>query len=320
MNACPFGLRHRPFPTTPDVACYYPASSHENALERLLAGLADGEGVLLLVGAPGTGKTLVCHRLLDLLGEGVDTESVCLTNTHIRDRFELLQAILFDLALPHDGKSEQQMRLALIDHLLQRFSAGKRTILVIDEAQHLSPDLLEELRMLGNLEGNGGKAVQVLLAGHPDLLEVIAAPELASLRQRLAVRVVLEPLGIEEAADYLLHHLRAAGGRAEEILGGEALELLARNTHGIPRLLNQAGHQAMRLADSAGAAEIDAEAVLEALTLLGLPGEVPAEEESHERVLLVEPPSSVASTSEEEPATDEEDDPRRLFVAPGRSA
>jgi type II secretory pathway predicted ATPase ExeA len=318
MNACPFGLRHRPFPTTPDVASYYPASSHENALERLLAGLADGEGMLLLVGAPGTGKTLVCHRLLDALGDEV--ECVCLTNTHIRDRTDLLLAVLFDLSLPQAAMSEQEMRLTLTEHLLERFSDGKRTVLVIDEAQHLGPDLLEELRMLGNLEGQGGKAVHVLLVGQPDLLDMINAPELASLRQRLAVRVVLEPLGIDEAADYLLHHLRAAGGRAEEILGSEALELLARNTHGIPRLLNQAGRQALQLAGRAGAAEIDAEAVLEALTLLGLPGEVSPEEESGQGVLLVEPPHGAsASDAGEESAVNEEDDPR-LFVAPGRSA
>jgi type II secretory pathway predicted ATPase ExeA len=318
MNACPFGLRHRPFPTTPDAACYYPATSHEYALERLLAGLGDGEGMLLLAGAPGTGKTLVCHRLLDLLGEEV--ESVCLTNTHIRDRADLLQAILFDLELSHVDKSEQEMRLTLIDHLLHSFSEGKRTVLIIDEAQHLGTDLLEELRMLSNLEGQQGKAVQILLVGQPDLLEVIATAELASLRQRLAVRVLLEPLGIEEAADYLLHHLRAAGGRAEEILGGEALELLARNTHGIPRLLNQAGRQALHLAERAGAAEIDAEAVLEALTLLGLPGEVRAEAEGNQGVLLVEPPSGPSAALEPEEAVNEEDEAHRLFVATGRSA
>ncbi len=174
MNACPFGLRYRPFPASPDVSCYYPAGSHERALQRLLSGLADGEGMLLLIGAPGTGKTLLCQRLLDQLGDGI--ESVCLTHTHLRDRISLLQAILYDLALPYDGKSEQEMRLVLIDHLLHRYAAGKKTVLVIDEAQHFSIDLLEEVRMLGNLEGQGGKAVQVVLAAQPDFLDTLAAP------------------------------------------------------------------------------------------------------------------------------------------------
>jgi type II secretory pathway predicted ATPase ExeA len=311
MNESHLGLRHRPFPATPDLSCYYPAAGHERALERLLTGLADGEGLLLLVGGPGTGKTLLCHALLDRLG--ADHECVCLCHTHLRDRAGLLQAILFDLSLPHQGRSEQEMRLTLIEHLLQRYAAGKRTLLVIDEAQHLGPDLLEELRLLSNLEGRGGKAVQVVLVGQHDLLDTLAWPSLGSLRQRLAVRASLEPLGVEEAADYLLHHLRAAGAEPGTVLNGEALELLARNTHGLPRLLNQAAHQAIRLTAADGASEIDVEAVLEALTLLGLPGTVPVGES--EDVLLVHP----AASEQAEPAEVLPDDPCRLF-APGRSA
>jgi MSHA biogenesis protein MshM len=316
MNECHFGLRHRPFPPTPDLACYYPAAGHERAFERLLGGLADGEGMLLLLGAPGTGKTLLCHRLIDSLGETV--ECVCLTHTHLADRAGLLQSILFDLGLEHAGKSEHEMRLALIEHLMQGFAGGKRTVLLIDEAQHLGVDLLEELRLLGNLEGSGGKAVQVVLVGQPELLATLESPRLRSLRQRLAVRAALEPLGVEESADYLLHHLRLAGGRPEEILGEEALELLARNTHGVPRLLNQSAHQALRLAAGAGANQVDAEAVLEALTLLDLPGVPPAVLES-EGVLLVESTADQAM-SEHQEEDNCDDGSCRLFVAPGRSA
>jgi type II secretory pathway predicted ATPase ExeA len=316
MNEDCFGLRHRAFPATPDVGCYYPASGHELALERLRAGLEDGEGVVLLTGGPGVGKTLLCHVLLDRLGE--TAQSVCLTHTHLRDRAGLLQAILFDLSLPHAGKTEQEMRLTLIDHLLQRFAAGNRTVLVIDEAQHLGADLLEELRLLGNLEGGQGKAVQVVLVGQPEILETLSAPALGSLRQRLAVRTALSPLGVEEAADYLLHHLRAAGGQADQILGPEPLELLARSTHGVPRLLNQAAHQAMRLAAGAGAGEVDAEAVLEALTLLGLPGEAPAPLNEAGGVLLVESPD--AQEEAHGPEGEDADPSCRLFITPGRSA
>jgi general secretion pathway protein A len=301
-----FGLRRRPFPVSPDHACYYPATGHERALGRLLAGLADGEGLLTLTAVPGLGKTLLAHCLLDRQGvrpgETTNLESIYLSNTHLRDRVSLLQAILFDLSLPHEGRSEQEMRLALIDHLLKRFAGGTRLLLLIDESHHLDVDHLEELRMLGNLEGQSGKVVQVVLIGQPGLLDTLARPELASLRQRIAVRTALEPLGVEEAADYLLHHLRAAGGRAEQILDAEALELLARNTHGVPRLLNQAAHQALRLAAEAGQECVEVEAVLEALTLLGLPGAVPAGDES---VLLVQP------------ELNQTEEPCRLF---GRSA
>jgi type II secretory pathway predicted ATPase ExeA len=263
-----FGLRQRPFPATPDPACYYPATDHERALARLLQGLEDGEGLVLLTGPEGTGKTLLCHCLLDRLGEGVDT--AFLTNSHVPSRAALLQAILYDLSLPHESPGEQELRLALTDDLLRTYAEGRRTILLVDEAHHLTPDVLEELRLLGNLEARSGKAVQVVLIGLPPLLETLRRPELAALRQRLAVRVCLGPLPLEEAADYLLHHLRVAGGRTGQILSDEALELLARFTHGVPRLLNQAAHQALALAAEAGGGQVDAEAALEALALLDL--------------------------------------------------
>jgi type II secretory pathway predicted ATPase ExeA len=180
---------------------------------------------------------------------------------------------------------------------------------VIDEAHHLSPDLLEELRLLGNLEGHGGKAVQVVLVGLTDLLNTLQYPELAAFRQRISIRSHLEPLSLEESADYLLAHLRAAGGRAERIFGMEALELLARQTGGIPRLLNQAGHLCLRLAAENGVSEVDVEVALEALAALGLAEpEMPDRESSPGEGFSVEQGESVADPS------------CRLFVAPARTA
>ena len=268
MYATPFGLRHRPFPATPDSACYYPATSHERALARLLQGLADGDGILLLTGEPGTGKTLLCHALAERLGD--DRQLVFLTNSHFADRAALFQALLFDLSLPYEGRGEQEMRLTLTDHLLKTYASGKSTVLLADEAHHLSADLLEELRLLGNLEARAGKALQIVLVGLPALSECLAHAELAALRQRLIVKVRLEALPAQEAADYVLHHLRAAGARPEEVLAADALELLARSTQGLPRLLNQVAHQAIRLAAEVDAGQVDVEAVLEALNVVGL--------------------------------------------------
>jgi type II secretory pathway predicted ATPase ExeA len=265
-----YGLRQRPFRSSPDSACYYPATSHEHALERLLNGLED-DGIVLLTGEPGTGKTLLCHCLLERLGPGVT--SAFLPQGRAGDRTGLLQAILSDLSLPYSGRTEQEARLALSEFLLTNFVGGKKTVLVVDEAQHLGPDLLEELRLLGNLEARQGKAVQIVLSAQPSLFALLGRDDLTSLNQRLAVRAAVEPLNVAEAADYLVHRIRIAGGQPDEVLSGDARELLARGTRGIPRLLNQAAHEALTLACTADVRPADAEAALEALALLGL--EVP---------------------------------------------
>jgi type II secretory pathway predicted ATPase ExeA len=280
-----FGLKRRPFPATPDDALYYPATGHEAALATLVRAIHVEEGLALLSGPPGTGKTLLGHCLSDRLAAAAaqapqsstsDANAgravVCafLPNSHLADRSALYQAILYDLKLPYEDGCEQVLRLRLTDHLLGNCGADQRTILIVDEAQHLSADLLEELRLLGNLEAGGKKAVQVVLLAQPGILQMLAKPELASFRQRLVVRSQVDALGVEEALDYLLHHLRQAGGRPERIIDDAALEVLARGAKGIPRLLNQAGHQALLLADAAGLAMVDAEAALEALAVVGL--------------------------------------------------
>jgi len=267
MDLSHFGLRQRPFRSTSDLSCYYPATGHEHALEMLYQGLRDEEGILLLTGTPGCGKTLLCQCLLERLGEAVRT--AFLTNTHFADRHSLLQAICYDLELPHTG-SEQELRLTLSSACLASFAEGKPTVLIVDEAHHLASDMLEELRLLANLEGEQGRAVQVVLVGQSSILDTLDRPGLAALRQRLAVRCVLPAFTVSEAADYLLHQVRVAGGKAEFLLPQETLEILARSTYGLPRLLNQAAHRAFSLACSAGSTVVDVEAAMEALSVLGL--------------------------------------------------
>lgn len=319
-----FGLRQRPFWPTPDSESYYPATSHEHALARLLQAIEGCEGMVLLTGQPGTGKTVLCHRLLERLG--TDTVSAFLTNSHFGDRAGFLKAVLYELNQSYVG-SEQELRLALTEFLLQNHQANKRTVVVIDEAHHLSADLLEELRLLGNLEARKSKAVQVVLIGQPTILETLNLPELAGCRQRLAVRVQIEPLPANEAADYIVHHLRTAGGQAERIIADEALELIARQTHGIPRLLNQAVHQAMLFACEAGARQVDAEAALDALAILGLeddPESMPAEAlqvMQEETEAAGEPAEefnpTIATVGQGE---DEHEPVRKLFNTPPRPA
>src|SRR5262245_36354482 len=279
-----FGLRQRPFRSTPDRSRYYPSTGHENALNLLHQSLQDQESLLLLTGDPGTGKTLLCHCLLHRAG--AEVRSAFLPHTHLPDPLSLLQALAYELGVPHDGRPEQVLRLAVTEDLLKVCAGGQTTLLVVDEAHHLGPDALEEMRLLANLEGGDTRALQVLLSGQPDLLQTLAHPALASLRQRLAVRPHLEPLSPAEAADYVLHHLRMATDRPEKLVSPEALELLAQGTRGVPRLLSQACHRALTLACLGGSPVLDAEAALEALLALGLDVEDspaladPAEEEA----------------------------------------
>src|SRR5262249_22302049 len=149
--------------------------------------------------------------------------SASVTNTHFADRASLLQGILHECGQPYEGKSEQELRLALSEHLARTLPEQGPTTPLVEEAQHGSGDLLEELRLLGNLEAKGKKALLVLLVGQPVVLERLGHPDLWALRQRVVVRLTLEPLGVEEAADFLRHQLRVAGGRPEAILDGEAL-------------------------------------------------------------------------------------------------
>lgn len=274
----------RAFRPIPDSDAYYPATSHEQALACAMAALADDEGMALIVGGPGLGKTLLGHCFLDRLGS--DVPSAFLLTTHFREPAALLQALLYDFTLPFEGRSEEEMRLALTDHLLQNYEAGRKAVLVIDEAQHLSPAVLEELRLLGNLEGKKGKAVQIVLLSLPAILETLELPELESFQQRLAARAELRPLDQHEATDFLLHQARRICPRPEELLTEEALQILARSCQGIPRLLNRAMRKALSLAQAGGALVLDAEAVLEALSALGMVQDETAEFEgngTHER-------------------------------------
>jgi type II secretory pathway predicted ATPase ExeA len=289
-----FGMKHRPFRSAPDTERYYPASCHEEVLARLLESLRDEQGIAVLSGAAGLGKTLLCHCLLERLERNIAT--IFLTNSHFTHRAGLLQAILYDLGQPYQGLSEQELRLAVTDQLLSSFADGKYTLLIVDEAQNLTADLFEELRLLSNLEARQGKAVQVLLVGQPPLLALLRHPDLAAFQQRVAVRQILEPLPAQEGMDYLNAQLRAAGVRPEKVITTEALEILAEQTTGIPRLLNQAAHEALRLACKAETNYVDAEAAMEALHILGL-SEADAEVES---AVAAEPPPAARTPVEAE--------------------
>jgi type II secretory pathway predicted ATPase ExeA len=293
MYVAHFGLRHRPFRPTPDPAAYYPATTHEAALQQLRQALADEDGLALLTGEPGSGKTLLAALLVEKLTD--EAACVFLTNGHLASPAALYQAMLYDLGEPYEGKTEQELRLSVTDGVLKRYAEGRRTILLLDEARHLPPCVLEELRQLGNLETRDGKAVQAILFALPEIDETLRRPDLRAFRQRLTTRATLERLPTEEAADYLVHHLRIAGARPEAIVSDEAVELIVKASGGLPRLINQAAHLALELTCQAGEGRMDAEGALEALSRLGL------------------------ETAEEEPTAAGTEGPPRLMYRPGLS-
>src|SRR5262245_24335420 len=251
-----FGLRRRPFRPTPDTDLYFPAARHQAALHRLRRALDDDEGLLLLTGDAGSGKTIVARRLLEGLDENV--RCVLLTNSHVARNGDLLQAILFDLGLPYQGLTEQVARLAVTESCLDFYRDGGKTLICVDEAHYLHGDLLEELRLLSNLEGKAGKAVQILLIALAEIEKAIEKPSMLAFRQRLTVRARLEPIDANEAPDYLRHYVEVADGRPDRLFGEDVLDILTHAGNGNPRILNQAAHLAFSLADEAEQNTVDA--------------------------------------------------------------
>jgi hypothetical protein len=178
----------------------------------------------------------------------------------------LLQAILYDLSLPFHGLDEQELRLTLTDFLLGKYAGGGRTVLVIDEAHNLAVPLLEELRMLSNLEGESDKLFQIVLAGHPRLLQLIRSPELETLSQRVGARAVLVPLNDEETAAFIQYQLDTAGVDCDRVFTYEAICAVHELTNGIPRLISQLADHALLRAYVTEMRRVDRATVIAAKT------------------------------------------------------
>jgi type II secretory pathway predicted ATPase ExeA len=308
MDLAPFGMTFRPFAPGPDPAGYYPAPAHDEVLNRTVAALSDDEPFVAIVGDPGVGKTLIAHLVLGQMP--ADTITAFVTNCHFARRQDLLQAILYEVGLPYAGRPEQELRLAFTDFAFAQHRDGRKTVVVLDEAHLLSADLLEEIRLMGNLETPRGRAVQVLLVGLPALLTTIDTPELAGLAQRLTARAKLTPFILRECVEYLGFQVERAGGQPDHVFADEAIEVLARGSRGIPRVLNQAAHNALALTVKAGLETVDVEAAMESLVGMPFAGSTDCEE-------FVAPPPRVAKVPDENAILN--DDPwRGPTVAPHR--
>jgi type II secretory pathway predicted ATPase ExeA len=236
----------RPFSPHPQVDRYFPAVAIENARRRLTKAIERGDGPGLVIGAPGTGKSLLLQVLAAQFHQRFDV--VLLACARLCTRRALLQAIHFELGLPHRARDEGELRFGLLDHLLSAQPAPTDLLLLVDEAQSLPIKLLDELRIMSNLVYGGRPRVRLGLAGSPALEESFASPELESFSQRLAARCYLAPLGREETAQFVRTQLSAAGVNPEEICEPDACEAVFEATDGVPRLVNQLCDRAINVA------------------------------------------------------------------------
>lgn len=239
-----FGLREQPFALTTDPRFHFKTASHRRAYDELRQGLDRGEGFLLLTGDTGMGKTTLSRAVIESLGGR--TFSAIVTNPAVADA-ELLRVILRDFGVVsreemRRGRFEQadaQHLFETLDSFLRSLAPlGARAVLVIDEAQGLSPRTLEQVRLLGNMEANGRRLLQIVLAGQRRLEATLAADDLAQLNQRVSRRVQLESMSKDDVEQYIAHRLQVAGGEAQVGFTTDAIALVHRHSHGVPRIVN----------------------------------------------------------------------------------
>ncbi|MEV3821599.1 MSHA fimbrial biogenesis protein MshM [Aeromonas dhakensis] len=256
-----FGLQEAPFGLTPNTGFYYGLPPHEEALQVLNWALAQGEGFIKVTGEVGTGKTLLCRKLLSELGsEERPVRLAWLPNPHLSPA-ELRIALALELGLPVRGQSELDLTDRIHRHLISLHRQGSRVVVLIDEAQALPDETLEAIRLFGNLETESSKLLQIVLFGQPELDSRLAKPHLRQLRQRIGFSYSLRPLRFDETRAYLEHRLHISGYRGAPLFGGSALRQLWRASRGIPRLINILAQKCLMLAYGQGARQIDSRLV-----------------------------------------------------------
>ena len=232
-----YQLRQNPFEITPDPSFLFSTARHNEALASLYYGVRARKGFVVLTGEVGTGKTMLVRCVLDLL-QRTGVAFAYVFNPSLSP-LEFIRYIAGDLGLPVAGKAKDEIISALSAFLVERHNLNLTTLLVVDEAHYLSPELLEEVRLLTNLETTQRKLLQIVLAGQPELDEMLDSFELRQLKQRIALRCHLEPLDLGETRGYIQRRLQIAGRVPEKIIFSEpAVSAIFRHSKGFPRMVN----------------------------------------------------------------------------------
>jgi general secretion pathway protein A len=229
-----YGLKENPFNVTSDPHFLYMSRRHREALSSLSYGIKERKGFIEITGDIGTGKTTLCRAMLRNLDS--HTKTAFILNPRLSE-IHFIRAILDDFGIRSANNSKIEMIKALNAFLIEQLSLGNNVVLIVDESQNLKKSLLEEIRLLSNLETEKEKLFQIVLVGQPELKQKLASPELAQLRQRIAIRYHMLPLEKEDIENYIKHRLEIAGSR-DTVWEKEAIDEIYNYSKGTPRLIN----------------------------------------------------------------------------------
>ena len=253
-----YGFSEKPFDLTPDPKYLYLSPKHKEVLAHLVYGLQENNGFLKIVGEVGTGKTMISRCFLNQIHQDFNIAYIfnpCLSSV------ELLQAINSELGIPAGSESRKKLTDILNEFLLRERKRGNRVVVIIDEAQDLDPQVLEQLRLLSNLETDTQKLLQIVLIGQPELDKILDGEALRQLRQRITIQWELLPLNLEETRGYIQHRLNVALGKGKVSFTRSALELIYRYSQGIPRMINVIADRALLIGYTMNTKKISAKVI-----------------------------------------------------------
>jgi general secretion pathway protein A len=256
-----YGFKEKPFSLTPDPRFIYFTEKHCEGLANLVYGIRERKGFLVLSGEVGTGKTTLINALLDTF-DRTGVLSAFIFNP-ILTTTEFFEYLLADFNLKYEARSKAQALIALNSLLLERYRLGKITVLIVDEAQNLSAEILEEIRLLTNLETSNEKLLQIILVGQPELSLKLNSSELRQLKQRISLRCTLEPLTLAETSEYVKTRMEIAGLPNQHVFSDKAVGEIHRCSAGIPRLINVICDNALLTGYACDSKEIGVEIVSE---------------------------------------------------------